>query len=678
MLSPGSALLLALALGLCAGFLDDLFIVYKKYASHREGYFRTARDFPWSVPVGHVVLMMVPGMVLAGLTRFRPGLVSLRVGSWLLAALAIWSATVRLPLHFACPPLIAAGLGRHIGSAIAARGSVARRLRWAVPGLLGVLAVLWTATSGRELLAERLATRGLSSPPTARNVVLIVWDTVRAYNLDLYGYPRVTSPNLTGWARLGVRYRYAMAPAPWTYPSHASFLTGQWPMATDSQWKFHLDTAAPTLAEYLSSRGYQTAGFVANTNCCTYESGLGRGFAHYDDYPLSTRSLLTRTVAGRWALEEVLKLAGRFHDAKWAALQSRDAKGITDAFLDWLGQRRTDRPFFAFLNYFDAHEPYVPSPEFAGRYGIKPKTGRDYHMLYHFIDLGKPNLSMRDIEMARDCYDDSIAYLDKQLGRLLNELSRQGVLDETMVIITSDHGEAFAEHGVLGHSYSLDLSQIGVPLVILAPGATAGQAVSRPVSLRDLPATVVDRLGLGKGSPFPGGSLAAYWGLRADQVLPEATSTAFSEQANRMAFRPEPGPGGLQPGFQMSVVVSGCQYIRGGTGKEHFFDLVADPYERVDFMQAEPPPVDLGPYRKALLKVLADTHASPEVERGYLDAYRSALEAQVRAADARQAGLNPQSVPVPGNPGLPPAGAVAGADGAEPVTGLAVDESPGD
>ena len=115
--------------------------------------------------------------------------------------------------------------------------------------------------------------------------------------------------------------------------------------------------------------------------------------------------------------------------------------------------------------------------------------------------------------MARDCYDDCIAYLDEQLGRLLDELERQGLLANTDVIITSDHGEAFGDHGILGHSYSVNLDEIGVPLVILSPDAPAGREVYSPVSLRDLPATVVDRLGLSDGSPFPGRSLAAYWGL---------------------------------------------------------------------------------------------------------------------------------------------------------------------
>ena len=117
--------------------------------------------------------------------------------------------------------------------------------------------------------------------------MLIVWDTVRAYSISSYGYSRDTTPNLTRWAQNGVQFSHALAPAPWTYPSHTCFFTGRWPFPADSQWKFTLDTPAPTLAEYLASRGYQTAGFAANTNCCSYESGLARGFAHFEDYRFS-------------------------------------------------------------------------------------------------------------------------------------------------------------------------------------------------------------------------------------------------------------------------------------------------------------------------------------------------------------------------------------------------------
>ena len=135
---------------------------------------------------------------------------------------------------------------------------------------------------------------------------------------------------------------------------------------------------------------------------------------------------------------------------KWFRIRSRDAREINNAFLDWLPRRRPDRPFFAFLNYYDAHAPYVPSPRNPARFGVLPQYPQDYRLLHDFEWADKNKMPARDIKMARDCYDDCIAFLDEQLGKLLDELQRQGLLDNTLVIITSDHGEAFGDHRLYG------------------------------------------------------------------------------------------------------------------------------------------------------------------------------------------------------------------------------------
>ena len=234
--------------------------------------------------------------------------------------------------------------------------------------------------------------------------------------------------------------------------------------------------------------------------------------------------------------------------------QSRDARGLNDAFRDWLRRRRRDRPFFAFLNYYDAHNPYVPPAGRAARFGIPPNTPGDYQFLFDYLETSMVSMRQRDLAMARDCYDDCIAFLDEQLGRLLDDLQDQGLLHNTLVIITSDHGEGFGDHRSFGHGESLYLDVIGVPLVILSPGAPAGRVVTDPVSLRDLPATVVDQLGLSAGSPFPGRSLAAFWPLAPGQPPPEVTP-ALSEQSGSVASRPhESGP---SPGYQISLVALG-------------------------------------------------------------------------------------------------------------------------
>lgn len=630
LLSPTAAVLLAVSFGLCGGYLDLGLIVFKRLCLNPEGAFRSPRDFPWTVPASHAILLFIPGVIVAAVNRLQPKAFSPRVASWLFATLAIWLALLRMPIHGACSLLLAAGLARPISGAIAARGLGSRLLRSIPAAALGLLIVLAALSSGRRAIVEARAVAGLPPAPAgARNVVLVVWDTVRASYTSLQGYPRDTTPNLSAWARKGVRFDRAVAPAPWTFPSHCSFLTGQWPFRNDSQWKSTLDASHPTLAEHLRSRGYQTAGFVANTPSCSYETGIDRGFTHYDDYPLTPRSLVGRSVAGEWLLRNLLSF-GNEYDRKWIRLQSRGASAINDAFLAWLDRRRFDRPFFALLNEFDAHAPYIAPPGRQGRFGMRPRTAGDYRVLLDFTTMDKNRITRRDVWLARDCYQDCIAFLDDQLGRLLDELQRRGLLENTDVIITSDHGEEFGEHLYFGHAYNTNLDAIGVPLVILSPRAPKGWVVSGPVSLRDLAATVVDLLGLSAGSPLPGGSLAACW-ASGPGTPSEAISPALTEQSEAAAFQPPPRQGRGHPGFQMSLVAAGHHYIRHGMGLEQLYDLRADPAERVNLMASAQGGRRVAPFRKRLLEVLTANPGSVEVERAYLEPYRKWLEALVQS-----------------------------------------------
>jgi hypothetical protein len=176
----------------------------------------------------------------------------------------------------------------------------------------------------------------------------------------------------------------------------------------------------PALAGYLASRGYDTAGFVANLDYCSAETGLARGFAHYEDYPLSLFDTLTRGVAmGRRidvpssasALESFLEeRTGRWYDVLPRSREhKKSAAAINGAFLRWLGRRRADgRPFFAFLNYNDAHTPYeVPDPAIPG-FGLRPSTASHRRVMRAFTGLDKGDLSVEDLRMANDIYDDSI------------------------------------------------------------------------------------------------------------------------------------------------------------------------------------------------------------------------------------------------------------------------------
>ena len=413
-LSPGIALVLAAWFGVVGGALDLGMIFLNRDFFHSSPYYEQGRNFRWVVPVANLLVMMAPGVAVALVSWFRPGLTSRRTAAWLFATLAIWGPLLRAPLYGMATLLLAFGAGGVVSRRFAQRDSVLQTLaRYSLPVLLAVIGTMAVVTSIQQARKESQSLAQLPAPPAgAGNVLLIVMDTVRASSLGLYGYARDTTPHLARWAKKGVRFEWALAPAPWTFPSHCSIMTGRWPSALGAHWVPTLDPAYPTLAEFLASRGYLTGGFAANTAWCSYESGMDRGFAHYEDYPLATRTILRRTMPGRWILENVLN-SRDYHGIKWIRSQSRDASAINQSFLDWLaGEKHRERPFFAFLNYFDAHEPFLP-PEGNGiHFGLRPESPSDFRLLLEYWDRDKVKLSDREVKLARDSYDDCITALD--------------------------------------------------------------------------------------------------------------------------------------------------------------------------------------------------------------------------------------------------------------------------
>jgi arylsulfatase A-like enzyme len=267
-------------------------------------------------------------------------------------------------------------------------------------------------------------------------------------------------------------------------------------------------------------------------------------------------------------------------------LVRRTAEDVNGDFLDWLDDR-ANRPFFAFLNYFDAHSPYETHAPFDTMFSRSSPR-------YWLMRGWQRSYTEAERQEFIDAYDSAIAYLDHQIGRLLTELDRRGVLDSTLLVIVSDHGESLGENGILIHANSLYMPQLRVPLAIRMPGdVPAGRRVDSPVSLRDLPATVLDLVGL--DVDLPGRSLRTLW--EPGGAGPVDAEGVFSELTyNRFAHPDDP----IQLGLMRSIVRGGWHYIRNGDGSEELYDFRLDPDETLDLAAGEEGRAALNALRGAL------------------------------------------------------------------------------
>jgi len=303
------------------------------------------------------------------------------------------------------------------------------------------------------------------------NIILITLDTTRADHLSCYGYHRQTSPNLDKLAEESLLYNMAIAPSSWTLPSHASLFTGKFTsshgMQFDPEGPFHLSDSISgskswseyrargiasneiTLAMLLKEAGYST-GAVVGGPWMKKVFGLNKGFEYYDDNEIGSRN-------------------------------GRLAEQVTDSAVKWIDKTQENK-FFLFLNYFDPHGPYTPPMSFASTFfpaGTNP-IGREL-TTHELISL----------------YDGEILYMDHYIGKLIHKLKVDNLYDNTLIIITADHGEMFGEHGISGHCNTLYQEEIHVPLFIKYPGTeVAPSRTDEPIQLNDIMAIILERLNM--------------------------------------------------------------------------------------------------------------------------------------------------------------------------------------
>jgi len=317
--------------------------------------------------------------------------------------------------------------------------------------------------------------RSRSEPPHARNVVLISIDTCRADHLGCYGYRGGTTPHIDRLAEEGALFESAMAPVPLTLPSHATLLTGTWPVyhGVHDNEGFRLAEESVTLAETLAAHGLATAGIVSS-HVMGAKFGLAQGFGSYRDEVPGKNSPYVKdpTELERGATET-------------AALA-----------VDWL-DGHAGEDFFLFVHFFDPHAPYDPPALFRERFPDSPYAGE-------------------------------IAHVDAAIGTILETLRRLGVYDQTLIVVVGDHGESLGEHGESRHGYFVYQPTMRVPLVVRGPGGARGVRIVEPVSLADVFPTVLDVLGFPIPEQAQGLSLAPALG---DERAAPADRAVYLESA---------------------------------------------------------------------------------------------------------------------------------------------------
>jgi arylsulfatase A-like enzyme len=547
--SLGWVLVFASWCGLIGGLLEVSTIIVRKWGFDPNQLYWMSRHFVWLIPVTNLVILLALGVAGWLASRFWP-----RFG-WYLLSTGLGALTLLPALLVAFPQIyglallaVALGLASRAIPLLEHRAARVRRLvvltGTLAAGSVVCLAVLpWMDDMAKQARENARPLPAAGSP----DVLLVVMDTVAAGHLGLYGYARPTSPTLVELAERGIRFDAARSASSWTLASHATMFTGRWLHELTAGWLTPLDDAQPTVAEFLGERGYATAGFVANFGYCARDSGLARGFTHYEDhwFPALTcfrmAALVSRSLAGIRSMEDFmesqLKISQFRPLVKYLVTRldvtRKSAAEINREFVAWLSKRdRPERPFFGFLNYYDAHAPYNLLPGRPYRFGAVSMDDSERELIQKWDTLNKKNLTPAEIEFVTTAYDECVTDLDEQLGVLFDELERLGVLKHTWLFVVADHGESFGEHpGVFMHGSSLYQTEVHVPLVIVPPGGTAKRAVADTVSLRDLAATFVDVSGMAQGSPFPGSSLTRLWSQVRQPAgsPPEPASQALAE-----------------------------------------------------------------------------------------------------------------------------------------------------
>ncbi len=408
------------------------------------------------------------------------------------------------------------------------------------------------------------------------NVILVSIDDLRADHLGLYGHDRNTSAAIDALGSRGTVFRDASATAPWTLPSHLSIMTSLYPsehginfepnFAPDVSSLPVLEDRFVTLAERFKADGYQTA---AMTNGTYVQGRLGfvQGFDRYFETSQADAVPILQKELGRW-----------------------------------LGRRDTT-PFFLFLHVFKVHLPFRPPKSILRELAERPELKQFGVFDFYRVQSGKRELTPKLQEQLKLLYDAEIRYTDTLIKTLIDELTMLGLVDDTLVVITSDHGEEFGEHGSLGHGGTLYQEALHVPLIIAGPGVAKNRFVEAPVSSLDIMPTLLDLAGIAVDPGFSGRSLRPW--------LEEQGRGLRDEKGGPRTFIAEV----IDDGDQLISIRRAEEkaIFNLDRGSAELYDLAKDPGETNDRSDTEPETMEA--FRTLLdeyLERVADNQPSQE------------------------------------------------------------------
>ena len=401
------------------------------------------------------------------------------------------------------------------------------------------------------------------------NVVLIVIDALRADHLGCYGYERDTSPNIDRFAKQAVLFKQAFSHGPSTRIAIPSLLSSLYPAVfyNGMEWAMPLNGKSISLPEILAKHGYETAMFASPV--LEGVSGIDRRFQTAVIFPKG---------------EQVSAAGGSLHMLDLTEVDSE----ITKESLAWMAKHQ-ERPFFLYVHFLGAHDPYLPPAPYDAMFWKKEITAENREFLKGFTrargysdnyDIFFDN-AMLDFILAQ--YDGEIRYADYQVGRIMEGLEKLNLSQKTMVILTADHGHAFGEHGKFFHDNALYDELINIPLLMRLPGVLPqGETINSLVRHIDMMPTVFDVLGLNLNNNI----------IQGASVLPLILNSVSSERESVSES---------QAGHSKAIRADGWLFIAGYNAQNHpqpleLYNLGDDPAQTVNLIKAIP---ESAFYRKA-------------------------------------------------------------------------------